>query len=485
MAHINTSQLKTKLGNYKTAEINAVSQEILNTIKDYKKNIASRYVALGKEQIMDEIKGEHFFVSAKLDGEFYCALIEESTAYLVSRSGIVSTGLPCTKAIEEIAKSQNITSALIPGELFVQKEGARERVFEVIKALKSPKNEEDLAQISFAPFDILELNGKSFVAEEYTTILQKLTDLFGQTNLVKPVTTIEQKDTPSILSTYEDWVEKEGREGIVVRSVQSYIYKVKPRHSIDAVVVGYVEGIDDKAGLLGSVLVALVREDGKFQLLGRVGGGFSKKERAELLTTLKKLAVKSEYIEPGRNNIPYTFVEPKIIIEFDFIDALTFDADDIPFNKMALEYKDGLYSIVKKVPFVSLLSPVFIRIRDDKEVNSTDLRLSQLTDLVYIENIDKPVERTKLPKSEIILREVYKKEYGGSTMVRKFIVWKTNKEKEDNSYLAYVFAFTDYSTGRKDPLSQEIRVSNDKDQIMEICKTYIEEQIKKGWEKVE
>ena len=65
------------------------------------------------------------------------------------------------------------------------------------------------------------------------------------------------------------------------------------------------------------------------------------------------------------------------------------------------------------------------------------------------------------------------------------MVWKTNKEKEDPNFPAYVFNYTDFSSGRKDPLKQDLRISSSLEQITEIACQFIAKNIKKGWEKVQ
>ena len=66
-------------------------------------------------------------------------------------------------------------------------------------------------------------------------------------------------------------------------------------------------------------------------------------------------------------------------------------------------------------------------------------------------------------------------------MVRKFVMWKTNKENEGTEYPAYVAHFTDYSPGRKVPLDREVRISNSEEQIEELFEELKTANIKKGW----
>ena len=60
--------------------------------------------------------------------------------------------------------------------------------------------------------------------------------------------TTGERDT--VFAQYRKWVEKEGAEGVVVRSPSAGLFKIKPRHSLDLAVVGFSEGIDDRANVL-------------------------------------------------------------------------------------------------------------------------------------------------------------------------------------------------------------------------------------------
>ena len=90
---------------------------------------------------------------------------------------------------------------------------------------------------------------------------------------------------------------------------------------------------------------------------------------------------------------------------------------------------------------------------------------------------------SKLKESVILHREVYVKESKGIKKVRKFIVWKTNKE-ESNDFPAFVYHYTDYSPGRKDPLKKEIKISENLKKIEDVLKLELEDNVKKGWEKI-
>jgi hypothetical protein len=81
-----------------------------------------------------------------------------------------------------------------------------------------------------------------------------------------------------------------------------------------------------------------------------------------------------------------------------------------------------------------------------------------------------------------VRRAVYTKVLKGETMVRKFVLWKTNKEFAGGDFPAYVLHFTDFSPSRKVPLAREVRVSSSLDQMFNLWSGLVDENIKKGWD---
>jgi hypothetical protein len=119
--------------------------------------------------------------------------------------------------------------------------------------------------------------------------------------------------------------------------------------------------------------------------------------------------------------------------------------------------------------------------RTDKKPDTNDAGLSQITKIISLDT--NASEKLDVKKSEIVSREVYVKISKGAKMVRKFMVWKTNKEAT-GEYPSYVFHYTDFSAGRAEMLKKEIKVSDSKKQIEEIFAAEVLENVKKGWEKV-
>ena len=54
----------------------------------------------------------------------------------------------------------------------------------------------------------------------------------------------------------------------------------------------------------------------------------------------------------------------------------------------------------------------------------------------------------------------------------------------EGRYPAYVFHYTDFSSGRKDPLKKDLRVAATEEQINAIFDAFVAENVKKGWTEV-
>jgi hypothetical protein len=88
-----------------------------------------------------------------------------------------------------------------------------------------------------------------------------------------------------------------------------------------------------------------------------------------------------------------------------------------------------------------------------------------------------------LPESKLLERVVYTKVLKGQRMVRKLLLWKTNKENRSN-FPGYVVYLTDFSPNRQNPLEREIRVAKTEKVAREWFQRLAAENFVGGWEKV-
>jgi len=453
------------------------TKEYAEIAKNYKRKVAGTFMLVDGAKITDKISGEDFCVTRKYDGTMQVLFYENNDACAVSSNGIIRRGLPCIEEFRELAKKAGFKSLTVAAELYaVISETGRERVGDVSSA-QADKSQHD--KLKLAVFDILDIDGEPFAAGHFKEKLSKIKAIFSG-NLVHPVMAKSASSRQEVVAIFDEWVKDKGFEGIVLHSELPIIYKIKPRHTVDAVIIGYTVGEDEEENSIRDILVAVMREDGLLQQFAATGGGFKDEERASLYNKLSSMGVESTYIETDSRNVAFHMVKPEIVVELSLIDFVSENSSGEAKMNMLLSYdEEHGYSSLGQTPGVAAHSLVFSRFRDDKTCNTADIRLSQITDLCEFSEV-KAIALTNLPKSKIIERRVFTKGEGEKLMVQKFIVWKTNKE-ENPLFPAYVLHYTDFSVSRKEQLKRDIRVSNNQGQIMSLLDQFLEENIKKGW----
>ncbi|MEM6797669.1 MAG: hypothetical protein AAF725_27120, partial [Acidobacteriota bacterium] len=233
-----------------------------------------------------------------------------------------------------------------------------------------------------------------------------------------------------------------------------------------------------------SLLLAVLRENGQFQLVGSVGNLGSDELRADLYRRLSGTLAESKYRFASSTGALYRFVESSLVVEVKVTDLQVEDTSGRPVRRMVLEYEAATgWAPLQLKAGVSLIHPILARVRDDKEVSPLDVRAAQILERCEIEELGAAVEKIVRPKSEIVRREVYTKVTKGKTAVRKLVVWQTHKEKADPSFPAFVVHWTDYSPGRKQPLQREVRLAPDAETAEELAEGMIAGGVKRGWER--
>lgn len=482
---VEKSGIQIRLGSYGTASATALAdQTVLSRVQDVKRQLSAQMYPIDRSDIQRKVSSADYHVSRKVDGEFTVMIFQDKQIYSVNPGGTVRVGLPWMEETAKLLSKAKIKSAMIAGEFYVSGiADRRARVHDIIKIARQPQSQEALDKLAFAVFDLIEINGDR-VEEDYNETWKKIENTFGNGQLVHPVETVLARTISELEKLYEKWVIDEGAEGIIARSDTAGFFKIKPRHTLDAAVIGFTESGNDRGGMLHDLLLAIVRKDSSIQVLGRVGGGFSDDQRRAFLSDLKDMVVDSEYAEVNSDHVAYQMVKPEWVVEISCLDLISQTTRGAPVNRMVLNWNRSskTYEVIRRLPLVSIISPQFIRIRDDKKVVAADVRIQQIADRVEVPLVDHDATGMKLPKSSLLRREVYTKELKGETMVRKFLMWKTNKENESNEFPAYVVHYTDFSPNRKIPLSRDIRVSSSETQIEFLWAEMKEANIKKGWE---
>jgi hypothetical protein len=176
-------------------------------------------------------------------------------------------------------------------------------------------------------------------------------------------------------------------------------------------------------------------------------------------------------------------IEPGPVVEISALDLMSEGSKGDPIKKMVLEWGGEKYQSLARMPLASVISPQFVRIRDDKEANVEDVNIRQLEAFINIEETDKPARGELAPESKLIERVVYTKVMKGQRMVRKLLLWKTNKDYTSN-FPGFVVYLTDFSPNRQNPLEREIRVAKTEKVARNWFDRLADENFVGGWEKV-
>jgi hypothetical protein len=474
------------LGKGQTVENDGIAApEVLSKLKGYRKTVVAGYRPLLLDEIGSNLTSGEMYISPKIDGELWFMIIEDDEVVLSNTRGkLIAGDIPLISEVSQISKRFKGRVILV-GELFVASKKSRPRVSDLASALGGGAKAE-VEKLGFAAFDIISGGDvkSSIPLVDYKDRLALIQRLLADGKRAKCVKTETINSPGEVINYFNNWVDAGKAEGLVIRAGEGRIYKVKPSLSIDAVIIGYTEKSGDSSQVR-SIILALMRADDTFQLLGSCGSLGDEKARKEMMQKIQKSQVKSNWRHTSGDGAIYHFVKPEVIVEIKVVDVQGEDSSGDSIRKMVLSIKDNEWVALQKLPCASVHHPVFIRYRSDKQVNALDLRIEQISDRCLINNKETKAEVITLPSSEIVRREVYSKTIKEITSVRKLVILKTNKEEVDSDFPAYVVHWTDFSPDRKDPLKREVRLASVKETATTIAEEMLEKNIKKGWEKVQ
>lgn len=447
--------------------------------QEYKRRVSGAMRAISTEEVF-KLPKRTYYVTRKYDGENAMVFFDGEKIISVNPGGTARVGLPCFEEAAELLKKAKVESCILGAEIYV-KEGATgaHPVQQVVRVLRSPPSKKELEKLGLAVFDVIEADGKA--VDSAARVYELLKKWFGKGKLVHPVDSEKTDKIDKVMERFTEWVVGEGAEGVVLRTDQGW-YKVKTRHNVDVAIIGYSEGQDNRKGMMHDLLVAVMRDDGTFQEFTRVGGGFTEDDRREIAADLKKRIVPSDYVAVNNDYVAYEMIKPGLVIEISCLDMIAERARGGPVKRMVLDWDGKRYSAVTRMPLVSVISPQYIRMRDDKEAVVDDVNIRQVSELVQVPEADKSAHADDDPASQLLYRDVYTKMMKGKKMVRKLLMWKTNK-KDRSDFPAFVVYLTDFSPNRQNPLERDIKISNDEKTAKKLYDQLAAKNFISGWEK--
>ena len=445
--------------------------DLQTSIKSYKNNVASKYDFLDASNLK-QIGDQKYFCSKKIDGQTFFLSVQEDTIQILN-SSFQDYSSNLQHIIDEVKNLKIKEKIIFVGELFDSSK-ERERNGDVIVGLSSKDQSSNLA---LALFDIAKQENTS---HSFSGKYEKIKKLFGD-DYTKPIFALSQQELElsEIQKFFDDCLQNDS-EGIILRN-DANITKVKKQESIDAVILGYTLEVDQKT--LRSVSFGSFKNNNEIIFIGSSGNFDSSINQSDLLSQLQKLNIECDYIQIASNGTAYQFVKPEIVISVDFYDTQIEKSDQQPIKKPIFSISNDSLRCIGKNQSMSFLASTISAVRSDKEANKDQCGLSQLTRITGLDEdyFGLSLDLENLAKSEITKIQTFVKESKKGKAIRKFMLWKTNKE-QTGVFPPYVFYYLDYSEGRKDPIKRDLNPFDDEKKALNFFNLAIEENVKKSWE---
>ena len=441
-------------------------------IKKYKNSVTRKYISVSNDEIDTIQKGDYWF-SRKIDGQlwFYCKSNKNSKIINSNENDISNLVKDIKKDLDKkLSKSKNI---ILAGELyFLTKD--RERYGDTISGLGDNSKKKNLR---LGIFDIV-------VSDKFLSSFEK------KYNFLKKILGENLKDFSHVLEhkrikqneinrLFKEIVIKNNAEGLIVRD-DSAVYKIKKEETVDLLITGYTLG--NTPNQIRSISLGVYLNENEILHVGSCGN-MPTNLRKDLYKKLIKLKVNSNFQKIASNGSAYNFIKPEIVCEIKLLEFQGDKSNDDPIRHLKYEYSNKSLNATGRSRSVSILNCNVVNIRSDKKANFEDCGIDQIIKVSGIPKSEfKEVNNKDLPKSKIIKKETFKKESKKGTAIRKFLFWKSNKEKASD-YPSYLCYYLDYSEGRSNPIKRKLYPFEDEKLGLNHFKNLVSENIKKGWEK--
>ena len=485
---IDLARLTKKTGDYAFGPRAAVTDRVLMEVAEqYDIEVSNRFIAIKPADLPSRYGPDsRVLETTKYDGEGVFVYFEAGRTPDIftfnAPSGRARVGLPCLKELAANLKARGTKKALLRAELYLREAVDRRRCASSDVTRASYSNDPaDAGRFRLAVLDVVMHDGRDLRAHQsdFLTIWKLIGELAG-TNPEKLVHRSEGgevsgADLPKIFEQKTSG----GLEGLVIRRLdRAEVCKLKPRRTVDAAVVGFVEGeFEGNHGMM-SLLTALAYPPGErglqLQSIARVGSGFNDQDRIDWLGRLSTLRVDAPLAMSDSDGRPVRFVKPGFVVEVEAEDILP--ADEEASGQQVFGWNNSRWSFDGLAASPRLLLPTFHRLRADKDFSPQAVRIAQLTarEITAPELINR-----NLPVLEVMRREVYTKDVKGALAVRKLVV---GRRPATAGAFPYVIFWTDFSAGRKTPLEVTTLFAHTETRAEALVKKLIEENITKGFD---
>ena len=310
--------------------IDEIKNMKVTLFKPIRPALAERVVTF--HQIKEKM-GDKFAVEQKYDG-FRCQIHKKNTEIKIYSRNLDETTHMFPDIAKEVLKNIHENEIIFEGEAIAFNETTNEFLpfQETIQRKRVYNIEEKIKEIPlhlFA-FDLLYLNGKSYLNQEYSKRREKLEYVLKNSKLISPSVRIITDSEKELERFFDESIEN-GLEGIIAKSLNAHYiagarkfswikmkrsYRGELSDSLDLVILGYYIGKGSRTEFgLGGLLCAVYNKNkDMFETISKIGTGFSELQMQKLKKELDKIKVNTKPIRVDSLIKPDIWVEPKYII---------------------------------------------------------------------------------------------------------------------------------------------------------------------------
>lgn len=275
--------------------------------------------------------------------------------------------------------------------------------FQLTSQRKRKYDIEEMAKkipLKYMVFDVLYLNGKNLISENYENRRKEFKNLFKEGDVLYPSEEKKFSDGKEI-ENYFDKCIADGLEGILAKKLTGEYqagarswnwiklkrsYQSKLDDTIDCLVMGYFYGRGKRTSFgIGAFLIGIYdAKNDKFDTIAKIGTGLTDEEWKELAKRGQKLKAKEK---PPLYNVdkwlePDVWIEPEVVVEVR-ADELTRSPVHTAGRVMKASKSGSAFDV--DVPGYALRFPRLERFRDDKKP----------TDATTLTEVEKIFEKQK------------------------------------------------------------------------------------------
>lgn len=284
---------------------------------------APMLAAIGRASDVD---GPQWSVEMKWDGVRALVYVEDGQVRVFGRSGRESTEQ--YPEVQVMADLVHAGSAVLDGEIVALDSRGRPDFGRLQPRMQASGQQVAAAVrrqgVHLMLFDLLTLDGHDLTGFPYRQRRDLLAEAVSEAATVQ-VPPAFSGDVASALAASAE----QGLEGVVAKQVESRYQpgrrssswiKIRHARTQEVVVAGWRPGQGSRSGAVGSLLLGVPDESGRWRYAGRVGTGFSQRAAQEWLQQLQQM----ERATPAVDEVPALdareahWVEPALVAEVSF-----------------------------------------------------------------------------------------------------------------------------------------------------------------------